>query len=319
MGAERKKSIFLHCLGSECQVVFRALPEARPVEGEGDAHYVYKEALLRMEQRFKSVTNIALNRYKFYMRIQTETESFDEFLTALRSLSLHCNFGEMCDEIIRDQIIVHVKNKKTQERLWELGDPKLSEAISIAKALEQSEKWMLTVKNTGNSKVESSDEICVIKHTETLKHDNSVTVSSVPRVNNYGGFKKFDKNERSGVCYRCGCRMQMASYGGCPAINKECRKCGRIGHFASSCRDLRKNNTRSKLSCVSASNNVVCRHECGECSESSKGFVVYLAEGISSVTGSNSCCIKNSPMCVVEIAGINLDLMADSGSPWTII
>lgn len=27
MGAERKKSIFLHCLGSEGQVVFRSLPQ----------------------------------------------------------------------------------------------------------------------------------------------------------------------------------------------------------------------------------------------------------------------------------------------------
>ncbi|XP_078528654.1 NACHT, LRR and PYD domains-containing protein 12-like [Lissotriton helveticus] len=142
MGSERKKSILLHCLGSEGQEVFRTLPQITVASGSGDSLNVYTEALSRLEKRFKPTANIALNRFKFYTRAQKQEESFDDFLTALRSLTLHCNFGAMADEMIRDQIIVHIRNKKIQDKLWCIGDPNLEETIAIAKSTEMSEKWM---------------------------------------------------------------------------------------------------------------------------------------------------------------------------------
>ncbi|KAJ1091127.1 hypothetical protein NDU88_004254 [Pleurodeles waltl] len=121
-------------------MVFRTLP---PIVMEGQAKGeldVFKEVLMRLENRFKSTPSIALNTFKFYTRVQHSDETFDEFLTALRGLSVHCNFGEMTDEMIRDQIIAHVISRKIQEHLWVMGEPKLQDVISTAKALEQAER-----------------------------------------------------------------------------------------------------------------------------------------------------------------------------------
>lgn len=143
MGNERKKNILLHCLGSEGQAVFRNLPAVQEDLSS------FEDVLAHMECRFKPTTSIALNRYTFYTRTQRETESFDDFLTALRALAISCNFGVICDEMIRNQIIVNVRSKRTQEQLWVLGNPNLHDTIATAKAFEQSARWMKTVEEVG--------------------------------------------------------------------------------------------------------------------------------------------------------------------------
>lgn len=62
-----------------------------------------------------------------------ENLSFEEFLTALRGLSMSSNFGQMTDEMIRDQIVDHVKSKQIQEQLWVVGDPKLQDLLLLLK------------------------------------------------------------------------------------------------------------------------------------------------------------------------------------------
>ncbi|KAJ1190806.1 hypothetical protein NDU88_000125 [Pleurodeles waltl] len=140
-------------------MVFRTLPPI-PVQDQGDGEVdVFKEALMRLEKRFKPTASLALNRFKFYTRVQHAEETFDEFLTALRGLSVHCNFGNMTDEMIRDQIIVHVKSRKIQEHLWVMGDPKLQDVIATAKALEQSEQRLRTVQDTDKVKCLESEVV----------------------------------------------------------------------------------------------------------------------------------------------------------------
>ena len=47
---------------------------------------------------------------------ETQTgESFDLFLTALRSLAKTCNFGSMQDPMIRDRVVVGVRDNSTQK------------------------------------------------------------------------------------------------------------------------------------------------------------------------------------------------------------
>ncbi|KAJ1216821.1 hypothetical protein NDU88_004420 [Pleurodeles waltl] len=130
-------------------MVFRTLPQASIQDEEFD---VFKVALIKLENRFKPSMSIALNWFKFYTRTQQVEETFDEFLTALRSLSVHCNFGPITNEMIRDQIIVHVRSRRIQEQLWVMGDLKLQDVINTAKALEQSEKWMKSVQESSKDK-----------------------------------------------------------------------------------------------------------------------------------------------------------------------
>ena len=45
------------------------------------------------------------------MRMQREGESVDNFITDLYSLPEHCNFGILCDELIRDRIVVGIRDE----------------------------------------------------------------------------------------------------------------------------------------------------------------------------------------------------------------
>ena len=150
MSAERNKNILFHLLGSEGQDIFRSLPKIEKLEDEEELDE-FEEDLLRLDLRFKPNISITLESYHFYMRKQLENESFDDFLTALRSLSVTCDFGQNADEMIRDQLMVNTNNKKIKEHLWVIGNPTLSEVIRSAKAIKQLMQW---VKEVNIDKVE---------------------------------------------------------------------------------------------------------------------------------------------------------------------
>ena len=54
---------------------------------------------------------------KFNMRIQQEGESVENFITALYTLSETCNYGGLTNEMIRDRIVVGIRDDSVAERL----------------------------------------------------------------------------------------------------------------------------------------------------------------------------------------------------------
>ncbi|KAJ1126725.1 hypothetical protein NDU88_005131 [Pleurodeles waltl] len=111
-------------------------PKGQPMD------HIYKEAVKRLENRFAKEFNLVMARYKFYAQPQHEHESIDDFVARLMELSVKCRFGNMTEELIRDQLIVQCKDKKIQERLWAVKDPTLTEAIGMAKVIEESQLCM---------------------------------------------------------------------------------------------------------------------------------------------------------------------------------
>ncbi|KAJ1164755.1 hypothetical protein NDU88_005189 [Pleurodeles waltl] len=101
---------------------------------------------------------------------------------------MHCNFGHITDEMIFDQIIVHVRSKRIQEQLWVMGDPKLQDVINTAKALEQSEKWIKTVQDTEKCKNSEFDVVAVVGQN---------VQSNVTGAKSTSSNKKEDRNGRN--------------------------------------------------------------------------------------------------------------------------
>ena len=50
------------------------------------------------------------NTTKFFMHSQKEGKSIDQYITALRTLTRTCDFGDIRDSLIRDRIVLGVKN-----------------------------------------------------------------------------------------------------------------------------------------------------------------------------------------------------------------
>ena len=67
---------------------------------------VYDTVVQSFEQYFIKKRNVIYERAKFNRREQHEGEQVDTVITALNTLSEHCVYGDLCNEMIRDKIVV---------------------------------------------------------------------------------------------------------------------------------------------------------------------------------------------------------------------
>ncbi|KAJ1165626.1 hypothetical protein NDU88_006045, partial [Pleurodeles waltl] len=140
LSSERKTSVLQHCLGAEGLEILETLPAITTSDGaEGDNSLnEFESTLLRLDKHFLPKVSIILQRYYFGKRKQTDDESIEDFVTALRKLASSCNFGENLEERIRDQFMLECKCDKVREALWAKNDPSLDEVLIIAKQVEHS-------------------------------------------------------------------------------------------------------------------------------------------------------------------------------------
>ena len=50
------------------------------------------------------------------MRVQQEGETVDAHVTALKTLAETCNFGQLQDDLLRDKIVIGIKEKGYKEK-----------------------------------------------------------------------------------------------------------------------------------------------------------------------------------------------------------
>ena len=58
---------------------------------------------------------------KFNKRSQLPDEPVEQFITSLYNLTAGCNFGELKDRLIRDRIVVRIRDASLSERLYVNG------------------------------------------------------------------------------------------------------------------------------------------------------------------------------------------------------
>ena len=64
------------------------------------------------------VINVTYEKFVFHTRKQQDGKSVDAYVASLRSLVKTCKFCEICIEgILRDQIVLGIKNPETQDTL----------------------------------------------------------------------------------------------------------------------------------------------------------------------------------------------------------
>ena len=74
-----------------------------PVKANSEGHFIIKR-------------NVIFERAKFNMKVQ-KGEPVDNLITDLYNLAEHCNFGTLHDELIRDRIVVVIRDKALSDKL----------------------------------------------------------------------------------------------------------------------------------------------------------------------------------------------------------
>lgn len=90
-------------------------------------------------------SNETFERYVFRNRTQAEGEPFEQFYRDLQLKSKTCNFDNLRESMLRDQIVYGTSSKTLREKLLAKKDLTLTTAVEWAKAEEitaaQSKVW----------------------------------------------------------------------------------------------------------------------------------------------------------------------------------
>ena len=95
-----------------------------------------EQIVATMSQHYKRETVDIAEHFKFFKRVQKDTEGVAQYIAELRKLAKTCNFSEYLDIVLHDQLVCGLKDHKTQKELLCMQDLTLAMAVEKARAAE---------------------------------------------------------------------------------------------------------------------------------------------------------------------------------------
>jgi len=168
---------------------------------------------------FQPITNVLVERHKFFEMKRNIDEDLSAFLVRLRRCANLCNFTDetvdtVVNTLLRDQFIRGINNKKLTEEILSKGELTLAETVKAAE---------------GRLQAIADTEII----SEATKH-----ILTVDNVSNIVCFKCKETGHKANVCpknkcFTCGRPGHQSNQ--CYK-NQKCRRCNKVGHTDKVCR-----------------------------------------------------------------------------------
>lgn len=278
----KKRAILLHTGGIALQEIFYNIPGAYIDENSqgNEEKDVFDVALEKLDLYFSPKQSKIYERHLFRLLKQEDDEKFEKFLVRLRHQADKCKFTDVDSNLI-DQITEKCKSKELRRKILSLGDNiTLSDIILEATALESVNLQMERFEspNTSNSNISLSDI-------------NQIHTRQTNKV-----LKKYN-------CGRCGSSKHNSNDSTCPAKDKVCHKCQKIGHFRQFCRSK----TTFKRSYNTTGNNERHYKRTRRNSDDDTDKVNYIFH------------IDDDDYIACKVGGVELKMIIDSGSKSNII
>ena len=93
-------------------------------------------------------------RYVFNTCVQQSEESVQSYVTRLRKLAASCKYGALTDELIRDRLVIGLKNQGDKVRLLREKSLDLKKAIQMCTTIEIASQQIKTIIGAGDNKTE---------------------------------------------------------------------------------------------------------------------------------------------------------------------
>ncbi|XP_077547676.1 uncharacterized protein LOC144159892 [Haemaphysalis longicornis] len=212
----------VYLMGPKAEEIFPTLPIP------ADKQESYADVLAAFEAFFIVKRNVVYERAVFNRRSQREGESAAEFITALYALVETCDYGNLKEELLRDRIVVGVRDKKLSTKLQMEGDLTLERAVLLTKQTETVGRQQENLKQPVDP---SSAEAAYVDSLKVKSHKGRKPKQGGPP-------KQGTEPALKQPCYWCGNAVQHPRQQ-CPASKAQCHKCGKQGHFASVCKAKR--------------------------------------------------------------------------------
>jgi hypothetical protein len=227
--SERQAAIFLTCVGGEAYDVYRSMTFASDAE---------RKRIKPITDAFKAYcigsVNVTYERYMFNRRIQETGERFDTYLGELRRMAKSCSFGEVEESMLRDRIVVGIRDDTTRHKLLQIRDLTLAKAVDICKASEDASRQLRAM--TSSSATGEVQPITSSRGRSRYRPKPAGKSVNERRQPSEGRRPAETSNRKCQYCDRLHSKGKQF----CPAYNKTCRLCNKVGHFQIVCRSTKK-------------------------------------------------------------------------------
>ena len=120
--AAKQINTLLYCVGEVAEAVLSSTGVT------ADDRKVYDIVLNKFDNFFKVWRNVIYERARFNRRNQQPGETSEQFIMVLYELAENCDYGALKDEMIRDRLVVSIRDISLSERL------QLDPALTLDKA-----------------------------------------------------------------------------------------------------------------------------------------------------------------------------------------
>ena len=109
--AAKQISTLLYCLGEETESVLAS------TNATADDRNNFNRTIGKFDDYFKVRKNVIYERARFNRRNQQSGETAENYIVALYELAEHCDYGDMTAELIRDRLVVGIRDSALSEKL----------------------------------------------------------------------------------------------------------------------------------------------------------------------------------------------------------
>ena len=206
----------VYAMGGDANEIFKSFQLTEEDQG-------YETVKQRFQTHFVGRTNVIFERTRLNKRVQGAQESMIDFIETLFTLTKTCQFGTLKEELIRDRIVVGIRNAVLSQKLM------LDDTLTLDKAVKQAKSSELVKEHHKILKGDGEDG--KINRLRDKKRRPPKDKGKIPE-----NTKDQKNSERPPVkkCYQCSKSPHKREE--CPAINAACQKCKNHGHYASECK-----------------------------------------------------------------------------------
>ena len=227
--ASKQTSTFLYCLGEEAEAVLSS------TNATAEERADYDSVLAKFDSFFRVRKNVIYERARFNRRDQQSGETAEQCIMALYDLAEHCDYGALKEELIRDRLVVGIRDTALSQRLQMDSTLTLESAKKSIRQKEAVHKQQQALKG-GDKATNASglDTIRPERQTNPRIRGHRSERRDHPRDTQTGTKQQPRNPQTGGKCSRCGRERHPREK--CPASDAQCHNCNRRGHYSAQCR-----------------------------------------------------------------------------------
>ena len=224
------------CLGTQARQIYNGLKYE-----EGEDKENIDLIMKKMKAHIIGEINEIYERYQFNKRYQKENEPIDHYIIALKELIKSCNYSTLEDSLLRDRLVVGIRDNIVRRTLLQKRKLTLNDTIDICKAAEMSKEQMSNMGVNTKDLIETEETVHKVQYTRER-----------PYKQEYKRGQNSTRGRNSSQilleCRFCGQKHRW-SKDNCPAYGARCSKCNGKHHFAVKC-TVRGNRSPKKIYAV---------------------------------------------------------------------